>query len=75
MISEFTVPWVAAESSYGHELAMEWIKSDKENIASAGWATYSNLLALTPDDKLNKKEIVLRFKKSGKGNTQGSKQS
>ncbi|MBL0051512.1 MAG: DNA alkylation repair protein [Bacteroidetes bacterium] len=63
MISEFTVPWVAAESNYGHELAMEWIKSDKENIASAGWATYSNLLALTPDDKLNKKEIVLLLKK------------
>ena len=57
MISEYTVPWVAAESNYGHELAIEWMKSDKENIASAGWATYSCLLALTPDEKLNKKEI------------------
>jgi 3-methyladenine DNA glycosylase AlkD len=57
MISEYTVPWVAAESNYGHELAMEWIESDKENIASSGWATYSCLLALTPDEKLNKKEI------------------
>jgi 3-methyladenine DNA glycosylase AlkD len=57
MISEYTVPWVAAESNYGHELAIEWMKSGKENIASAGWATYSCLLALTPDEKLNKKEI------------------
>ncbi len=57
MISEYTVPWVAAESKYGHELALEWIQSDKENIASAGWATYSNLLSLTPDEKLNKTEI------------------
>jgi 3-methyladenine DNA glycosylase AlkD len=63
MISEYTVPWVAAGSNYGHEIAMEWIKSDKENIASAGWATYSNLLALIPDDKLNKKEISLLLKK------------
>ncbi len=57
MISEYTVPWVAAESNYGHELALEWIKSDKENIASSGWATYSCLLTLTPDEKVNKKEI------------------
>jgi 3-methyladenine DNA glycosylase AlkD len=57
MISEYTVPWVAAESNYGYELAIEWMKSDKENIASSGWATYSCLLALTPDEKLNKNEI------------------
>ena len=57
MISEFTVPWVAAESNYGCELALEWIESDSENIVSAGWATYSNLLSLIPDEKLNKAEI------------------
>ena len=57
MISEYTVPWVAAGSNYGHELALEWIKSKEENIASCGWATYSNLLSLVPDDQLNKKEI------------------
>ena len=27
MISEYTVPWVAAESRFGMELAMEWIES------------------------------------------------
>lgn len=57
MLSEYTVPWVAAESNFGHELALEWMASDQENIASSGWATYSNLLAITPDEKLDKKEI------------------
>lgn len=63
MISEFTVPWVAAESNYGLELALEWMQSKEELIASAGWATYSNLLALTPDEKLNKKEIKALLEK------------
>src|SRR6516225_498197 len=38
MLSEYTVPWVAAGSKYGHELALEWIDSKKESIAAAGWA-------------------------------------
>src|ERR1700694_3723845 len=37
MLSEYTVPWVAAGSSYGHELALEWIESKKEHLAAAGW--------------------------------------
>lgn len=57
MISEYTVAWVAAESAYGHELALEWMKSKSENIAAAGWCTYANLLALLPDENLDKKEI------------------
>src|SRR6266851_8339078 len=39
MIGEYTVPWVAAGSKYGWELALEWIDSKKENVAAAGWAT------------------------------------
>ena len=57
MISEFTVPWVAAESDHGHELALEWMRSEQENMAAAGWCTYAGLLALTPDEKLDKAEI------------------
>ena len=53
MISDYTVPWVAAESNFGKELALEWIESDREFIASAGWATLSNLVALKPDSELN----------------------
>ena len=57
MISEYTVPWVTAGSNYGHELALDWMRSEHENVASAGWMTYAGLLALIPDDLLNKKEI------------------
>ena len=53
MISDYTVPWIAAESKFGKELALEWIESDREFIASAGWATLSNLVALKPDSELN----------------------
>lgn len=50
MISEYTVPWVAAESRFGLELAQEWIRSDREHIAAAGWSTLSNLLGIvTPN--------------------------
>jgi len=57
MLSEYTVAGVAAESRYGLELAREWMKSDKENIASAGWATYSGLLAIKPNEDLDLSEI------------------
>jgi hypothetical protein len=38
-LSEFTVPFVAAETEFGFELGNKWIASDKEGTASAGWAT------------------------------------
>ena len=52
-ISEYTVPWVAAGSRYGLELALEWIGSDKEHIAAAGWCTLSSLMALKADADLD----------------------
>lgn len=57
MVSEYTVAWVAAESRHGWELAMEWIDSKKENVASAGWATLSSHIGITPDEKLDIKAI------------------
>lgn len=56
-LSEFTVPWLTAESRFGHELGMDWIESDEERIASAGWATLANLIALKDDEELDLKEI------------------
>ncbi|MCH8128090.1 DNA alkylation repair protein [candidate division KSB1 bacterium] len=53
MISEYTVAWIAAESSYGMELGLEWIESEKEGIASAGWSTLSNLVSIKPDSDLD----------------------
>jgi 3-methyladenine DNA glycosylase AlkD len=57
MLSECTVSWAAAESKFGHELAIKWIGSKEEHIASAGWSTYSCLVSLKADDELDLKEI------------------
>jgi 3-methyladenine DNA glycosylase AlkD len=57
MLSEYTVPCVAAESPHGHELAKEWIESPKENIAAAGWRTLASLVSIKPDDELPLKEL------------------
>jgi 3-methyladenine DNA glycosylase AlkD len=57
MISGYTVPWVASESKFGRELALDWIDSDSEQIAIAGWGTYSSLVAIKPDAELDLAEI------------------
>jgi len=56
-IGEYTVPWVAAGSHHGYELALKWIDSKEEYVAAAGWATLSNLVALLPDTKLDLPEL------------------
>ena len=53
MLSEYTVPWLAAESQYGWELALEWIDSTEEGIASSGWSTLSNMVSFRPDEELD----------------------
>lgn len=55
MISEYTVAWIAAESKYGMELALEWIESDKEQIAVAGWSTLASLAMIKQDAELDLK--------------------
>lgn len=52
-----TVPWVAAGSPHGHEIALAWIESPQPLIASAGWATLSNLVALKQDTELDLAEL------------------
>jgi 3-methyladenine DNA glycosylase AlkD len=54
-LCEYTVPWVAAETPFGIELGMEWIESDNEQIASAGWATFANCAAVKEDEELDLK--------------------
>ena len=56
MISEYTVAWVASESKFGEELALKWIDSKKEKIASSGWSTLSAIVSLTPDENLDMKK-------------------
>lgn len=57
MVAEYTVPWVAVENSHRRELALRWMKSDREHVAAAGWCTYAGILATTPDAELNLAEI------------------
>jgi len=57
MIAEYTVPWVTVENAQGRDLAMQWIKSKKEHVASSGWCTLSGLVATKPDEALDFAEI------------------
>jgi len=52
-ICGYTVPWVAAGSKHGWELALKWIESPKEQIAAAGWATLGSIVSVTPDEDLD----------------------
>jgi 3-methyladenine DNA glycosylase AlkD len=66
-ISESTVSWVAAGSNHGHDLALEWIESKNERIASSGWTTLSHLVALQDDkqlDLLELKRLLARVQKT-----------
>ena len=62
-ISEYTVPWVAAESLHGREMALAWIESKKEGVASSGWATLSGLVAITDDAALDLGEVKRLLKR------------
>jgi len=57
-LSEYTVPWVAAETEYGFELGRKWIKSEKETVASAGWGTLAYYAAVNEDEKLDTKAYI-----------------
>ena len=48
-LSEYAVPWVAAETAFGHELGLEWIRSEKETIAAAGWSALSNYASVNQE--------------------------
>ncbi len=52
-LSEYAVPWVASETPFGFELGLNWIKSDKSNVAVCGWGTLSSCAALHPDTELD----------------------
>ena len=56
-VAEYTVPWVASASPHGREIALKWIESRDETIASAGWQTYSSMVAIREDADLDLAEI------------------
>jgi len=57
MISEYTVPGVAAESPHARDLALKWMDAKKESVAACGWANYVGVLATRPDGELDLDEI------------------
>lgn len=57
MVAEYTVPWVASASPHGREMALKWMKAKNETIASAGWQTYSSMVAIKDDADLDLTEI------------------
>ncbi len=56
-LSEYTVAWVAAESSHARDLALKWMDAKKESIASSGWNAYAGIVARRPDEDLDLGEI------------------
>ena len=52
-LSEYAVPWVASESEFGLDLGLEWIESEEETIASAGWSTLASFAAVRSDDQID----------------------
>ena len=57
MISEYTVPWVAVENADGAKMAVKWMASKKEGIATTGWSTYAGLVSAKADAELDLKEV------------------
>ena len=51
------LPWVAAGSPHGQELALEWMDARDDKTMAAGWATYSSLVSTKNDDDLDLAEV------------------
>lgn len=56
-LTAYTIPWVAAQSPHGWELALEWIESKQESVATAGWATLRSLVSVQEDSELDLPEL------------------
>ncbi|MEY2520899.1 MAG: hypothetical protein QOF24_2658 [Verrucomicrobiota bacterium] len=66
-LASFTVPWVAAGSPHGWELALEWIESKNALTTEAGWATLRSLVSIKDDSELDLaelKRLLARVRKS-----------
>jgi hypothetical protein len=58
MLSEYAVPFVAAEHPAAPAIACKWIAAKQPAIACSGWNTYALTLAVRPDSELDLAEIV-----------------
>jgi len=58
-LNEYAVPWIAAESPYGLELATKWIEDPRPQIQATGWATFSSILGIQTEHELSDKQVIL----------------
>lgn len=65
MISEYAVGGLAADSPHGLTVARKWVKYKSERVASAGWATFANIVSVWPDDKLDMRELRRLLEQAG----------
>jgi len=56
-VAEYTIGWVAGESPYALKLAREWMASEREMLAVAGWSTYANYVMYAGAEELELDEI------------------
>ena len=52
-ISEYSVPWVTAEHPKGWDIALNWIDSNSELVASSGWSTLAGIVSMKADTELD----------------------
>ena len=60
------VPWVASAGLHGREMALKWMDSKNETIATAGWQTYSSIVAIKEDADLDLAEIKSLLQRAAK---------
>ncbi|MDA0657473.1 MAG: DNA alkylation repair protein [Planctomycetota bacterium] len=57
MLSEYAVPFVAAEHGQAVTLASNWIGAKQAHTATSGWTTYAATVSVFPDERLNLDQI------------------
>ncbi len=58
MLSEYAVPFVAAEHPQACSIAAKWIDARAASVASSGWATFALIVSTRPDSELELDEIM-----------------
>lgn len=53
MLSEYSVPWMAAESGHGWTLGQRWIDDPSERVASSGWVALGCDVSMVADADLD----------------------
>lgn len=65
-LSEYTVPWLATDAGLGEKMGLQWLASDNEQYAAAGWQALSCVLMVVPNDQLDIKlyeKLLLQVEK------------